>query len=157
MPLLAPGRFLQALPEAVRAQLPPALSQFRSQCRWGWCQIYYHDPAVHYEIWNLGERRHRLEIGLHFESRVPGLNAKLVHGFSQHLTEIKARLGPRWEAEIWNGRWTKVYETVPYTVLDTELVSLAAQRLAHAIILLQPTLEDLLPAPRHRARSKSAG
>lgn len=66
------------------------------------CQLYYTDPRLHYEVWNLGERRNRLEIGLHFESRDRALNAALLRGFSARMVAVKAALGPQWEAEHWD-------------------------------------------------------
>src|SRR5574341_803761 len=50
-------QFMQALPNAVRGQLPPSLRKFKSSTRAWLCQLYYADPRLHYEVWNLGERR----------------------------------------------------------------------------------------------------
>ncbi|MGH2523380.1 MAG: hypothetical protein ACRDH2_12830, partial [Anaerolineales bacterium] len=131
-------QFMQALPDAVRAQLPPSLRKFKSSVR-GWlCQLYYHDSHLHYEVWNLGERRGRIEIGLHFESRDRAKNAALLTGFARRMVEVKAALGPQWEAEQWDKGWTKVYETVPYEPFSDELLASIAARLARAIAVLQP-------------------
>ncbi|HKZ69267.1 MAG TPA: hypothetical protein VJ020_04255, partial [Anaerolineales bacterium] len=102
---------MHALPAAAREHLPPHLQKFKAASR-GWlCQLYYRDPRLHYEVWNLGERRGLLETGLHFESRERHVNEALLRGFFPHMIEIKATLGPGWEAEYWDRGWTKVYET----------------------------------------------
>lgn len=132
---------MQMLPAATRPHLPPHLRNFRSQHR-GWlCQLYYRDARLHYEVWNMGERRGRLEIGLHFESRDPAANRRLLAVFSRRMPEVKAALGPQWEAEAWDRGWTKVYETLPYEPFDDERLSAVSRRLARAMTVLQPMLE----------------
>ncbi|MCS6909601.1 MAG: hypothetical protein NZM11_03410 [Anaerolineales bacterium] len=143
MPRLTSSQFMAALPAAVRPHLPPALQKFRSVHRSWLCQLYYTDPRLHYEVWNLGERRNRLEIGLHFESRDRALNAALLRGFSARMVAVKAILGPQWEAEHWDKGWTKVYETVPYEPFSTEVLDAVARRLARAITVLQPLWEEI--------------
>lgn len=136
-------QFMQALPNAVRQQLPLPLQKFKSSVR-GWlCQLYYADPGWHYEVWNLGERRGLLEIGLHFESKNSATNSTLLAGFLSHMVEIKATLGPQWEAEQWDKGWTKVYETVPYEPFSIELLDTISGRLAKAMTVLTPILDDL--------------
>lgn len=137
------SQFMQALPNGVREQLPPPLRKFRSSVRAWLCQLYYTDPRLHYEVWNLGERRGLLEIGLHFESQDHARNTALLAGFSRHMVEVKARLGPQWEAEPWDKGWTKVYETVPYEPFSTEVLDTVSRRLAKAMVVLTPIFDDL--------------
>ena len=141
MPLLSSARFMRALPAAVRPHLPASLRQFKTAGRSWLCQFYYRDPAVHYEVWNLGERRGRLEIGLHFESKNPTRNTALLASFSQHMFEVKAALGAQWEAEQWDRGWTKVYETVPHAPFSDDYLQSIAVRLARAITVLHPIWE----------------
>jgi hypothetical protein len=148
MARLTSARFMHALPAATRAELPPELRRFRSSTRAWLCQLYYRDPRLHYEVWNMGERRGLLELGLHFESRDHAVNARLLEGFSRCMVEIKATLGPQWEAEMWDKGWTKVYETVPYQPFSDELLAATAARLARAMAVLTPILDDLTPAGR---------
>lgn len=143
MPRLSSTQFMHALPEAVKAALPPAWQKFRTYTRSWLCQFYYGRPELHYEVWNLFDRRGLLEVGLHFESKNAEENARLLAGFGRHLTEIKAMLGPRWEAEQWDKGWTKVYETVHVTAFSTDLLDDIAPRLARSITVLQPMLEGL--------------
>ena len=138
MSRLTSSQFMAQLPAATRGHLPAGLRQFRSAHRSWLCQLYYQDPRLHYEVWNLGERRGRLELGLHFESREPQENAALLRAFSARMVAVKAALGPQWEAEKWDRGWTKVYETVPYEAFSDEYLNRIARRLAGAMAVLQP-------------------
>ena len=92
----------------------------------------------------LGIKRAELEIGLHFESRNAAANERLLNGFMQHLIEVKAELGDRFEAEMWDRGWTKVYETFPMATSDTAYVDQVAARLAQVIVVMQPILVELM-------------
>ena len=143
MARLTSSQFMHTLPAATREYLPIPLRRFKSFSR-GWlCQLYYREAQLHYEVWNLGERRGQLEIGLHFESKNRAANLALLNGFDRHMVEVKATLGPQWEAEMWDRGWTKVYETVPYVPFSTEVLADVAQRLARAITILQPIWDSL--------------
>jgi hypothetical protein len=143
MSRLTSSQFMHTLPAATREHLPVALRRFKSFSR-GWlCQLYYREALLHYEVWNLGERRGLLEIGLHFESKNRATNLALLNGFERHMVEVKATLGPHWEAEMWDRGWTKVYETVPYAPFSSEVLDEVAQRLARAITILQPIWDSL--------------
>ena len=140
---LTSSQFMHALPGAVRPQLPAPLRKFRTATR-GWlCQLYYRDARLHYEVWNLGAQRGLLELGLHFESRDRDQNSALLAGFSRNMVEVKATLGPQWEAEPWDKGWAKVYETIPYRGFNQELLGDTAARLARAISVLQPIWDGL--------------
>jgi len=131
---------MRALPAATRACLPQNLRGFKSASRSWLCQLYYRDPRLHYEVWNLGERRGLIEIGLHFESQDRARNLALLAGFSRRMVEVKASLGPQWEAEPWDRGWTKVYETVPYQPFGDDVLESIAARLARAMAVLQPMM-----------------
>jgi len=100
------------------------------------------ESRLDYEVWNMGERRGLLEIGLHFESRDQARNLALLAFFSRRMIEVKAKLGPQWEAEPWDRGWTKVYETLPYEPFSAELLTSVAQRLARAMRVLQPIWDE---------------
>lgn len=150
MSRLTSTQFMTRLPAAARAHLPPGLRGFRSAHRSWLCQLYYGDPRLHYEVWNLGERRGRLEIGLHFESREPQENAALLRAFSARLAAVKSALGPQWEAEKWDRGWAKVYETVPYEAFTEDYLERIAGRLAGAVAVLQPLWQALDGTGRRR-------
>lgn len=139
MPVLTSREFFRSLPEAARPHLPPALRKFNSAQRYSWLvQLYYDDPALHYEVWHLGRQRDRLEIGLHFESRNHSLNERLLAGFSRYMFEVKHALGEQFEAEPWDKGWTKVYETWPLLPFTLEYHMRVARRLAEVIEGLHP-------------------
>jgi hypothetical protein len=156
MARLSSSQFMRAFPGAVRAALPPELRRFRSSHRAWLCQLYERDPRLHYEVWNLGQHRGRLELGLHFESRDRELNAALLAGFSRHMVEVKAMLGPQWEAEPWDKGWTKVYETLPLEAFSDDYLQATAARLAQAITVLQPIWDHVQAPPPPARRVSSA-
>ena len=137
------AEFMRALPNAVRAKLPKPLQAFKTNLRSWLVQFYYANAQLHYEVVTHGERRGVLEIGLHFESRTPDENARLLNGFMQHLFEIKAELGDHVEAEMWDKGWTKVYETIPLETLNDDYLNRVAERLARMMSVLQPILEQV--------------
>jgi hypothetical protein len=134
---------MRTLPEAIRPRLPKPLRDFQTAGRSWLVQFYYKDPRLHYEIWNLGPRRGRLEIGLHFESRDRELNARLLDGMLAHLFEIKAELGPSFEAEPWDKGWTKVYEAIPLEPFNKEYLERVAARMAQVVGVLEPIRRSL--------------
>jgi hypothetical protein len=137
---------MRAIPPATRAKLPRKWQNFKTHVRPWLVQLSYSDPLLHYEVVTLGERRGILEIGLHFESRNPAVNAQLLDGFLRRLFEIKAELGNSFEAERWDKGWTKVYETIPLETFDAAYVDRVAGRLAQVITVLQPILDHLTAA-----------
>ncbi len=134
------SEFVKAVPAAARPQLPRNLQGFRVFLMPWLSQVYYDDKWIHYEVLKLPSRfgDNRLELGLHFESRDKPLNDRLLAGFDSHLFEIREALSDDWWAEPWDRGWTKVYTTFHYDVMDQDLVDETAQRLARAIIVLQP-------------------
>src|SRR4051794_19356821 len=86
---------------AARALLPEELRNFEARYRGSLAKAYYTDPSQHFEIW-LRRAAGRLELGLHFESRDPDLNARMLEWFGDEIGWIKAELGERVEAEPWD-------------------------------------------------------
>lgn len=144
------NEFMRALPATTRAKLPKKLQTFKTNIRPWLVQFYYIDPLLHYEVVTLGERRGKLEIGLHFESRNAEVNTRLLNGCLQHLFEIKAELGDHVEAEMWDRGWTKVYETIPLEAFNEDYVKRVADRLAKMMIVLQPIYEEVNGSERKR-------
>jgi hypothetical protein len=71
------------------------------------------------------------------------VNARLLEGMFAHLFEIKAGLGPSFEAEPWDKGWTKVYETIPLERFDADYMERVAARAARVMTVLEPIRRDL--------------
>ena len=137
------SEFMRALPGAIRPRLAKRLRDFKVAGRSWLVQFYYDEPRLHYEVWNLGPRRGRLEIGLHFESRERELNARLLEGMLAHLFEVKAELGSSFEAEPWDKGWTKIYEAIPLEPFTDEYLERVAARTAQVVSVLEPIRRSL--------------
>ncbi len=135
---------MRTIPEALRSKLPPPLRGFRWQARSYLVQIYYHQPAVHFEVWSIRRLGH-LEISLHFENEDRSLNEALFRYFDQYIIEIKAQLGERVELERWDRGWARLYESIPLPSFSQRFAEEVASRLAQMIIVLYPYLEETSP------------
>jgi hypothetical protein len=111
-------------------------------------QVYFDDPAVHYEVWV--QRKSRcLEIGLHFEGDREE-NRRWAQALSQRAPEIQALLGPGVELEEWTKKWTRLHESRavggdewrPSQSLTPELAEEVAERLARYIEAMEPILAE---------------
>jgi hypothetical protein len=148
------SEFMRTLPGVIRPKLPKSLWNFQTASRAWLVQLYYDSSYIHYEAWNLGERRGRLEIGLHFESREANLNARFLDGMLAHLIEIKAELGPSFEAEPWDKGWAKVYETIPLDRFSPEYLEQVATRMAQVIAVLEPIRQHIQGLGKGRRRNQ---
>lgn len=135
-------RLLRDLPELVRERLPADLRDFQVRHRGVLSQIYYTDPAVHFEAW-FHLRISRLELGLHFE-KSPRENEALFQAFDQRIVEIKGELGETIELERWEKGWARVYETLPSEKIDDAFRTRVVSRLAQLITVLQPMVEEAI-------------
>lgn len=133
------SEFMGAVPEAVQPHLPRGLVLRRGRV-WPWgVQLYDDDPRYHYEVARVPERMgDRLELGLHFESRVAMDNQELLAGFAARLVELKAELGDAIEAEPWDRGWTKVYQTMALEPYNDAYLDQVARRLGKMVSVLHP-------------------
>lgn len=136
--------FMRAVPDAVQTHLPRSV-HLRCGRVWSFgVQLFDDDPRFHYEAARVPKRMgDRLELGLHFESRTPAHNRRMLAGFARHLLEIKAELGDGLEAEPWDRGWTKVYETIPLQPYDHSYLDDVARRLVEIIQVLHPIYRSL--------------
>lgn len=151
MTTLSSTAFIHGLPEITRPLLPVALRGF--QVRYPFrmlLQIYYGEPALHYEVGPVparpGRRDDGWELGFHCEARDHHLNRLLLDGFRRHLFEIKATLGEGIEAEMWDRGWTKIYEVFPGEPLTADYQARVGGRLAEIISGLHPFFVELRQA-----------
>lgn len=148
MMTLSQAAFLQGIPPITRPLLPTALQGFEVRFPWRTLlQIHYGEPALHYEVGHIparpGSRAQGWELGFHCESRDHNLNRLLLHGFRRHLFEIKAQLGDRIEAEMWDKGWTKIYEVAPDAPLTDVYQTELGARLAAIMTCLHPIFVEL--------------
>ena len=128
-----------ALPEA----LPPGYRTYTSRIAFGFVQLHFGDPRVHYECW-VQRKTGLLEIGLHFEG-----HREFSYGWAaaleERLHEVMDGLTPAVELEEWTERWARLHERWPAPQLDEALAGRAAARLADYVAVLQPIVEALAP------------
>ena len=142
--MLSPGDFLRRVPDAVRPQLPAALSSFRSTTRFSLAQLWYGNKLLHYEVW-IRTRERRLELGLHFEAD-PLTNARLLAAFHSHERSVHRALGDEASIEPWDKGWARIWEPVALPTLDGSFLARIAERVAAYVTALEPMLRDELPA-----------
>lgn len=143
MAALSRTKFLKTLPELVVACLPEPLRGIKVRQPYRWLvQFHYGEPRLHYEV-STAKHRPGWEIGFHCEARDKRLNRFLLTGFRRHLFEIKDRLGPQIEAEMWDRGWTKIYEVYPDGELTEAYQVAVSRRLAEIIVCLHPIYVDL--------------
>lgn len=141
--MLSQQAFLKTLPDVLLPHLQPALRGIQVRQPWRWLvQFHYGEPRLHYEVSKVrGDRG--WELGFHCEANDKQLNRYLLIGFRRHLFEIKDRLGPGVEAEMWDRGWTKIYEVVPDQALTPAYQAMLAARLAALIHCLHPIYAEL--------------
>jgi hypothetical protein len=144
--LLAPSDFFTALRKNLKAALPAGLREFRTtRGRGRLMKVYFGEPALHYEAWHHTGAA-RLEVGLHFESTAAE-NQAAFDFFRVRMVEVKAGL-PRAELEPWDRGWSRLYETLPASRLDGEVLDRAVGCMARYIVTLQPLLEQFIEEKR---------
>jgi hypothetical protein len=141
MPITPPG-FCRSLPHAVAdglgdGVLPHHLATSHMVKLWSG------NKQLHYEC---GIYLHRkvIELGLHFESDQM-TNARLLGAFRGHEKAIARRL-PTARIEAWDKGWARVWESIPLQPIDERFAAQVTKTLVRYVCVLQPILEDELPA-----------
>jgi len=131
--------FLELLPDLVRQQLPPELSDFQVTRRTAsLTKLYFDHLAVHYEV-HVQRTKKEVELGLHFESD-PDSNFQYLELMSHRAKDIKESLGADVEVEEWVRGWTRVHETVPLEPLDDDFLVEISIKLSSMMRTLEPIL-----------------
>ena len=106
--------FLETLPELVRAQLPPELSEFQVHPRvTSLTKFYYGRVTVHYEV-AIQKRHQTVEVGLHFEGD-PETNFRQLELLQSLSTDIRSSLGEDVAIEEWVRGWTRALLKISIT------------------------------------------
>ena len=137
-----PQVFCKGLPRAVADALGAAAPPHHSATG-RMVKLWFGNKQLHYEC---GVYRHRdvIELGLHFESDAM-TNLRLLGAFRGHEKAIVRRLaGAR--IENWDKGWARIWEPIPLQPFDAAFSTAVARMLARYVRVLEPILEDELPA-----------
>jgi hypothetical protein len=138
-------QFLAEVQELVAKRLPKSLRRYEWRSRSSLLQLYFEEPAVHYEVW-VQRKTGSVEIGLHFECEREESYAWAA-ALAGHAAEIQSELGPDVELEEWTQKWTRIHEQRslpgdqswrPKDQLTDELLKEVGGRLARFIEVLEP-------------------
>lgn len=137
--------FLDGISRQVATVLPDGLQVLHAHNYGRMLQLYYDDPALHFEVWPVDKTR-RLEVGLHFEGS-RATNERLYQELAAQIFEIKSELGHLVEVERWDHGWSRVHETLPLQPFDEGFQRDVTERLARYIAVLWPMVQQVLPQP----------
>jgi hypothetical protein len=134
--------FLRDLPRVVAddlaAQAAPHQLVMHSMVK-----LWFGNKDLHFEC-GVYERRKVIELGLHFESDAI-TNLRLLGAFRARGKAITRRI-PTARIEEWDRGWARVWEPIELGPIDAALRKAVAARLAAYVRVLEPILEDELPA-----------
>lgn len=132
------------IPTTLRAELPPELRGFHWSATAWMAKCWYGNKALHYEIWVRHSAR-VVEVGLHFEADAL-TNARLLGAFRARAKAIRRGLGADARIEEWDKGWARVWE--PFSLRDpqAELAARVSARFVDYVRVLEPILEEDLPA-----------
>lgn len=140
--------FCKGLPRAVAAELgtdaPPHHLATSYQVK-----LWVGNKDLHYEC---GVYLHRkvIELGLHFESDAM-TNLQLLGAFRARSKTITRRL-PTARIEPWDKGWTRVWESIQLAPFEPAFSLRVARRFARYVKVLEPILEEELPADARWSR-----
>ena len=133
--------FLETLPELVRAQLPPELSEFQVHPRvTRLTKFYYSRATVHYEV-EVQKRQQTVEVGLHFKGD-PEANFRHLELLQSLSTDIRSSLGHEVAIEEWVRGWTRAYELLPLEPLTDDFLVAVSFKMSGMIRALEPLLRS---------------
>jgi hypothetical protein len=141
--------FLMHVHDTLAKRLPKSLRKYEWRVRSSLLQVYFGEPAVHYEVW-VQRKTGTIEVGLHFEGEREE-NYRWAETLASRALEIQAQLGPSVELEEWTRKWTRLHESRPFAGdsdqrpsrdLTEELAEEIAERLARFIEVLEPIMAN---------------
>ena len=133
--------FLETLPELVRQQLPPELSDFQVHPRvYSLTKFHYGRASVHYET-AIQKRQSTVEVALHFEGD-PETNFRYLEFLESQSKKIRSSLGDKVEIEEWVRGWTRAYELIPLEPLTDDFLVEVSFKLSGMIRALEPILRS---------------
>jgi hypothetical protein len=134
--------FCKGLPRAVADELGAAAAPHHLATSY-MVKLWFGNKDLHYEC---GVYLHRkvIELGLHFESDAM-TNLQLLGAFRARSKAIARRL-PTARIEVWDKGWARVWESIPLAPFGPTFGAEVATRFARYVRVLEPILEEELPA-----------
>ena len=134
--------FCKSLPRAVADELGDAAAPHHSATGW-MVKLWFGNKDLHYEC---GVYLHRkvVELGLHFES--DAFTNQLLLGVMRTRAKAITRRIPTARIESWDKGWARVWESIPLQKFDDGYSAQVTDTLATYVRVLEPILEDSLPA-----------
>ena len=134
--------FCKGLPRALADELGDGAAPHHLATGW-MVKVWFGNKDLHYEC---GVYLHRkvVELGLHFESDA-FTNQLLLGAIRAHAKTIARRL-PTARIESWDKGWARVWEPIPLQKFDERFSADVTKTLARYVRVLEPILEDSLPA-----------
>ncbi|HEX6060855.1 MAG TPA: hypothetical protein VF001_02200 [Candidatus Limnocylindria bacterium] len=110
----------------------------------GWMvKVWFGNKDLHYEC-GVYFRRKIIEVGLHFES--DAFTNQLLLGAIRVRAKAIAKKLPAARIESWDKGWARIWEPIALEKLDDDFSDHITKTLAAYIRVLEPMLEDALPA-----------
>ena len=134
--------FCKGLPRAVADELGDAAAPHHLASGW-MVKLWFGNKDLHYECGVYLQRR-VVELGLHFESDA-FTNQLLLGAIRGHAKSIARRL-PTARLEPWDKGWARVWEPIQLQPFDERFSAHVTKTLAKYVRVLEPILEDSLPA-----------
>ena len=134
--------FCKGLPRAVARELGDGAAPHSSATGW-MVKLWFGNKDLHYEC-GVYHRRQVVELGLHFESDA-FTNQLLLGALRVHAKAIAKRL-PDARIESWDKGWARIWEPIPLAAFDERYSAEVTKRFAKYVRVLEPILEDSLPA-----------
>ena len=125
--------------------MPTELQGLEARHQGSLIKLFGDEPDIHFELW-LHSTRARAELALHFETRDPDRNRRLLEYVADELPFLKEAIGAGIEAEPWDKGWTRVYLTRPLTRLDPDEQADLARGFAELTEILEPLGREAIDA-----------
>jgi hypothetical protein len=134
--------FCKGLPRALADELGDNAAPHHLATGW-MVKVWFGNKDLHYEC---GVYLHRkvVELGLHFES--DAFTNQLLLGAIRTRAKTVARRLPTARIESWDKGWARVWEPIPLQKFDERFSADLTRTLAKYVRVLEPILEDSLPA-----------
>jgi hypothetical protein len=134
--------FCKGLPRALADELGDGAAPHSSATGW-MVKVWFGNKDLHYEC-GVYLRRKVVDLGLHFESDA-FTNELLLGAIRAHAKTVARRL-PTARIESWDKGWARVWEPIALETFDERFSANVTKTLAKYIRVLEPILEDSLPA-----------